>query len=294
MLTAGLAELFVDEAAAATEPEILIPLHLWPRRMLAVGDPKQLPASVTSKRAADFGLDKSLLDRLMFGCGEEHTMLDTQYRMSPAISAFPSSMFYNGKLQNGDNVKCPNYKGNVSLLNNSEAYTFIQVNGRESGARSGSYYNMDEARAVVRLVELIRDASLSYENKSWSSTEKLRIITFYSGQVMAIKDLLRSIGLGHIFVATVDSSQGCESDIVLVSFVRCEGNMSSGIGDRRVGFLNDDRRINVAMTRAKFKLICVGDAKNKLLKSGVTTLTSLVKDVVQRKLLSFESILDTR
>jgi superfamily I DNA and/or RNA helicase len=100
-------ELFVDEAAATTEAEIIIPLHLRPRRMLAVGDPKQLPASVTSQRAADFGLDKSLLDRLMFGCGKEHMMLDVQYRMSPAISAFPSSIFYNNKLRNGQNVSSP-------------------------------------------------------------------------------------------------------------------------------------------------------------------------------------------
>ena len=87
-------ELYVDEAAATTEAELFIPLHLRPRRMLAVGDPNQLPASVTSQKAVDFGFDKSLLDRLMFGCGEDHKMLDTQYRMNPSISKFPNKTFY--------------------------------------------------------------------------------------------------------------------------------------------------------------------------------------------------------
>jgi len=134
--------------------------------MLAVGDPKQLPASVTSQRAANFGLDKSLLDRLMFGCGNEHVMLDVQYRMKPDISEFPSQCFYNGQLQNGKNVISTSYRSNISVLN-PDPYTFIQVNGKESRAGSGSYYNMDEARAVVRIVELIRDASISNDVKSW-------------------------------------------------------------------------------------------------------------------------------
>eukprot|EP00979_Chaetoceros_neogracilis_P003732 scaffold656_cov271-Chaetoceros_neogracile.AAC.42 len=100
-------KLFVDEAAATAEAEISIPLHLRPRRILDDGDPKQLSASVTSQRSADFGLDKSMLDRLMFVCDKEHMMLDVQYRMSPAISAFPSSIFYNNKLRNGQNVSSP-------------------------------------------------------------------------------------------------------------------------------------------------------------------------------------------
>ena len=283
-------ELFVDEAAAATEPEIFIPLHLRPWRMLCVGDPKQLPASVTSQRAANFGLDKSLLDRLMFGCGKEHVMLNIQYRMAPPISEFPSTMFYDDKLSNGSNVISPLYKSNISVLN-EDPYAFIQVNGQESRAGTGSYYNMEEARVIVRLVELIRDTSRSCNVESWGSREKLRIITFYSGQVNAIKSLLRPIGLGHVMVATVDSSQGCESDIVIVSFVRCKGVSSAASSSRSVGFLSDNRRINVAITRAKFKLFCVGDAQNTLLRSNSATLTNLAKDAMRRNLMCSQETL---
>ena len=84
-------DLFIDEAAAATEPEICIPFHLGPTRMLAVGDPKQLPAMVVSKHAAAMGLAKSMHERLMFDCRKEHIMLDVQYRMNPSISLFPSN-----------------------------------------------------------------------------------------------------------------------------------------------------------------------------------------------------------
>lgn len=97
-------DLFVDEAAAATEPEIAIPFHLGPDRMLAVGDPNQLPACVMSKHAMDMGLDKSMHARLMFDCGKDHIMLDVQYRMNPEIASFPSFRFYNSKIANGGNV----------------------------------------------------------------------------------------------------------------------------------------------------------------------------------------------
>jgi len=257
--------------------------------MLAVGDPKQLPASVTSRRAVEFGLDKSLLDRLMFGCGEEHMMLDVQYRMSPAISAFPSTTFYNSQLRNGQNVISPSYKGEISII--GPQYTFINVNGSgESRASSGSYYNAAEANAVLRLVQIIQDASRDVKMSNWASNQKIRIITFYSGQVRAIKDLLRSRGLTNVMCATVDSSQGSEADIVIVSFVRSNGNSSNSEGKHNVGFLNDDRRINVALTRAKFKLFCLGDA-NTLLNAGAQTITDLVNDAKSRNVLFDQDIL---
>jgi len=274
-------ELFVDEAAAATEPEILIPLHLKPRKMLAVGDPKQLPATVTSQRAAEFGLDKSLMDRLMFdSCNNHFVMLDVQYRMKPDISSFPACNFYNGKLKDGENVVCPSYKSLTEM--NLDPYTFFQVDGHEERSRSGSYFNTNEAEAVAHIVQHIQNTSVSSDDKqTWGSLESIRVITFYSGQVKAIKDSLRSFGLGYIHVATVDSSQGCESDVVIVSFVRCRG---------KSGFLQDDRRINVALTRAKYQLICVGDAEKTLLKSGVQTLQNLVNDVKKRGLLKLKTI----
>lgn len=97
-------DLFVDEAAAATEAELCIPFQLYPSRMLAVGDPKQLPATIFSPHSRKYGLDISLHERLLRNGTHEHIMLDVQYRMKPCISRFPSFMFYENKLQNGPNV----------------------------------------------------------------------------------------------------------------------------------------------------------------------------------------------
>ena len=101
--------LIVDEAAAATEPDLYIPFHLRPTRLLIVGDPKQLPSTVLSDRAKGFGLDVSLQERLMIHCSYDFTMLNVQYRMHPEISSFPSRRFYNSQLRDGD--KCNGQKG---------------------------------------------------------------------------------------------------------------------------------------------------------------------------------------
>jgi len=99
--------LIVDEAAAATEPELAIPFYLEPERLLLVGDPRQLPATVLSHKAKALGLDQSLHQRLMdtIPGGYPYTMLETQYRMRPVISEFPSRQFYNGKLKNSPRVE---------------------------------------------------------------------------------------------------------------------------------------------------------------------------------------------
>ena len=82
----SVSDLIVDEAAAATEPELYIPFQFSPKRLLAVGDPKQLPSTVLSHRAVQLGLSKSLHERLMYDCNKEYVMLTVQYRMKPAIS----------------------------------------------------------------------------------------------------------------------------------------------------------------------------------------------------------------
>jgi hypothetical protein len=132
---------------------------------------------------------------------------------------------------------------------------------------------------------MIRNAANSNSNtrqgvEPWYDPDRLRIIAFYQGQVVLIKQLLSRAGLGQVLVATVDSSQGCEADIVLVSFVR--SNPGYGTVRRSAGFLADDRRMNVAMTRARYQLICVGDAKGTLSHSGAVTLESIVRDARER------------
>jgi hypothetical protein len=241
-------DLIVDEAAAATEPEMYIPFSFGPQRLLAVGDPKQLPATVTSQRAVKFGLGKSLHERLMYDCHGKHIMLNVQYRMKPELSEFPSKHFYQGKLIDGSNVTSPDYRSSAQLLD-GRAYSFLQVDGRERQARTGSYENEAEAREIVTLVAQLQRASqqrLPVPGK-WDSADRIRIITFYQAQVALVKRYLQHKRLGNVVVATVDSSQGCEADIVIVSFVRSH----SGSGKGTVGFLSDDRRMNVGLTRGE-------------------------------------------
>lgn len=273
-------DLIVDEAAAATEPEIYIPFQYLPRRLLCVGDPRQLPATISSRFAELMGLSKSLHERLMYDCGYDHIMLETQYRMKPTLSQFPSKYFYEGKLINGGNVIRPKYKGGVSMMGCSD-YTLYQIDGIERYVRSGSIENEAEANAVVKIVDNLR--RISRNSGNWCSANRIRIITFYQAQVSLIKRLLRKRNLGNVLVATVDSSQGCEADFVILSFVRSEGNG----GRNTVGFLMDDRRLNVALTRAKYQIIGVGNIHRMANlpdgKAGTGSIKRLAIDAIHRQ-----------
>ena len=106
--------LIIDEAAAAIEPESYIPIaSSGPRRIMIVGDPKQLPVTVMSPYTKTFGLEESLQERLMFKEMHPYTMLNVQYRMTPEISVFPSSAFYNDKICDGPNVTHTAYQSPV-------------------------------------------------------------------------------------------------------------------------------------------------------------------------------------
>lgn len=149
---------------------------------------------------------------------------------------------------NGTNVTSSRYQSGVRILDSS-VYTFYQIDGLEH-ILSGSIQNEAEANAVVNIVDSLRRNS---QNNDWSS--RVRIITFYSAQVTLIQRLLRKKNMKNVLVNTVDASQGSEYDVVILSFVRSGGKANRGT----VGFLTDDRRLNVAMTRAKYQLIAVGN-----------------------------------
>ena len=240
--------LIVDEASACTEPEILIALRKNPVKMLLVGDPKQLPAFVASPLAVECGLSRSLQDRLMFKHKFDYTLLNEQYRMRPEISKWPVKHFYNGNVADGHNVLQSTYQTKVSLLDGGP-YSWIHVSAEEQKDKTLSTFNGGEAQAVIAiLLEMKRKYRLK---NNWFSPDRIRVITFYQAQVNCIRNLLGKYDLQHVMVSTVDASQGCEADIVVVSFVRG----SSGY----VGFLKENRRLNVALTRAKFQLVCVGN-----------------------------------
>ena len=179
----------------------------------------------------------------------------------------------------------PLYRNSVSLLN-GDAYLFLQTVGNERQACGGSYCNKAEAGAVLELVKKLKAASSTTE---WYSVEKIRIITFYQAQVLLIQRMLSEHGLGQIVVATVDSSQGCEADIVIVSFVR--SNDARGGGTHSAGFLSDDRRLNVALTRAKYQLLCVGNAVGLQNMSGASTLHALSRDAHERRSVISDEVL---
>lgn len=162
-----------------------------------------------------------------------------------------------------------------------EVYSFLQVDGREDQAHCGSYRNVVEAH---RVIELIQNLSSSAQNDTeWYSSEKVRIITFYQAQVALIRQLLRQRGLQRVLVATVDSSQGCEANLVIVSFVRSNcGWRPSASSGFCAGFLNDDRRMNVALTRAKYQLVCIGNAQAMNRMVAASTISGLVTDAERR------------
>jgi len=234
----------IDEATQATEPATLVPMVRGARQVVLIGDHRQLPPTVISKRAGEGALDRSLFERLV-EMGIEPLMLNTQYRMHPAISDFPNSQFYRGRLVNGvDESERPAPNG--MLWPDWDApIAFLPVNGGEILSPDGaSKENPVEASWVVKiLLGLLETGELSAGD--------IGIITPYSGQVRAIRDSMPE-SLEGIEVRTVDGYQGREKEVIIFSCVRSNNN---GV----LGFLSDARRLNVALTRAKRGLIVVGN-----------------------------------
>ena len=263
-------DLIIDEAAATTESLLSIPFCFYPKNVFAVGDPAQLPAMVSSPLAKEFGLSVSMHERLM-SCGHPFSLLDVQYRMATPISSWPSREFYAGKLKNGENVTSSSYKNAVTNIGNGP-YTFFDVQGGEAKHQNGSYYNVAEALAVQRLVA---DLSRSV------SPNRIKVITYYSAQANMIRNKLAK-RFTSVNVGTVDSAQGSEADVCIVSIVRTGSSRKSGT--HSVGFLSDRRRLNVSLTRARHQLILLGNFRNlsSLTGDSAMTIKSLVMDASRR------------
>ena len=234
----------LDEATQATEPASLVPLVRGARQIVLVGDHRQLPPTVISRRAENGGLRRSLFERLV-AMGIEPMLLDTQYRMHPAISDFPNRTFYEGRLVDGITAADrPNPAG--LLWNDWEVpMAFLPVNGDELLSPDGaSKENPAEAGWVATILENLLQAGDLEE-------ADIGIITPYAGQVRAIRDALPERN-DSVEVHTVDGYQGREKEVIIFSCVRSNS-------DGTVGFLSDERRLNVALTRAKRGLIVIGD-----------------------------------
>ena len=234
----------IDEATQATEPASLVPLVKGSRQIVLVGDHRQLPPTVISRRAEKGGLDRSLFERLV-EMGITPHMLTTQYRMHPSISDFPNKRFYEGKLEDGVNKSDREAPAGMIWPDWDAPLAFLPVEGEELLSPDGaSKENLVEASWVVKiLMGLIEEGGLEFSD--------IGIVTPYAGQVRAIRDMIPET-MQDVEVRTVDGYQGREKDVIIFSSVRSNS-------DGNVGFLSDGRRLNVALTRSKRGLIVVGD-----------------------------------
>ena len=234
----------IDEATQATEPSALVPIVKGARQLILVGDHRQLPPTVTSRRAEEDGLDIPLFERLLSNGLPAH-MLTTQYRMHPSIREFPSSRFYENKLEDGCSpTERPPVAGFL-WPDWDKPVAFVPVHGAEIEEEAGSSRsNMDEAAIVVKVVnDLLAPGDLTPED--------IGVISPYAGQVRLIRSMVDDVIEG-LEVKSVDGYQGREKEIIVLSTVR-----SNDAGN--VGFLSNYRRLNVALTRAKRGLIVIGD-----------------------------------
>ncbi|KAE8349387.1 SEN1 N terminal-domain-containing protein [Aspergillus coremiiformis] len=243
----------IDEAAQSIELSALIPLKYGCSKCILVGDPKQLPPTVLSKVASKFQYEQSLFVRMQSNYPRDVHLLDTQYRMHPAISAYPRNAFYEGKLQDGPNMA----QLRARPWHQSELlspYRFFDVQGlHQSAAKGHSLVNMAELRVAMQLYE-----RLVSDFRGFDFSGKIGIITPYKGQLRELKAHFAAKYGNAIFSMidfnTTDAFQGRESEVIIFSCVRAS--------NKGIGFLSDIRRMNVGLTRAKSSLWVLGNSQS--------------------------------
>ena len=245
--------LFIDEAAQALEPACWAAI-LKADRVVMSGDHQQLPPTVKSVDAMKGGLADTLMQKVVGLHPQCVSLLTTQYRMNEEIMAFSSRWFYHNRLQAASEAA----HRLVSPLDTPLTWLDTsQLGGEERPNSHKSISNSEEARLVIHAlrdyVEMISPQKIESERVDFG------VITPYRGQARLIRRLLKMQHYfrklkRHITVGTVDGFQGQERDVIVISLVRdnAEGN---------IGFLRDLRRMNVAITRARMKLIIVGNAQ---------------------------------
>ena len=262
----------VDEAAQASEPSTWIPLARA-RRAVLIGDPKQLAPIVRSREAAQAGLARSLMSRLMSktstsspdaseSIGVLSVALDTQYRSHEAISSWCSVESYNGRLNAAESVKDGLLCHLPGVLQTPVTTTpMFMLSTRSNDGRvpvecierrvGGSYINEGEATIVASHVLLLL--------KSGVKASDIAVISPYAAQVRLLRAVFSSAledvqDSASVEVSSIDAFQGREAQAVVISMVRANRA-------RDVGFLADARRMNVAVSRAKRHVSIVGDHK---------------------------------
>ncbi|MBP6516895.1 MAG: AAA family ATPase [Chitinophagales bacterium] len=241
----------IDEAGQALEPSCWIPI-LKAKKVVLAGDHCQLPPTIKSQEAAKGGLIKTLLEKGVEKHPAAVSLLEEQYRMHEHIMQFSSSIFYSNKLKANINV------ASRLLFANDMPLQFIDTAGCgfDEKLEGTSSTNPEEASFLIKhLLQLVTELNAHYPIDCFPS---IGIIAPYKQQILVIKEQLEHVPelapyVHRITVNTVDSFQGQERDIIYISMTR-----SNSEGE--IGFLSDIRRMNVAMTRAKMKLIVIGDS----------------------------------
>ena len=256
--------LFIDEAAQALEAACWIPMRRAGRVVLA-GDHCQLPPTVKSIAAMRAGLGKTLMERIAENKPEVVTLLKIQYRMNEEIMRFSSDWFYHSKVQSAPQIK---YR---SILDYDHAITWIDTSDKEptDTIEEGedlnfkeqfvgeSFGRINKAEAELTLLTLAEYLTKIGKQRVIDERIDVGIISPYRAQVQYLKRLIKKYEFFKpyrrlISVNTVDGFQGQERDVILISLVRSND-------EGQIGFLKDLRRMNVAMTRARMKLIILGN-----------------------------------
>lgn len=245
--------LFIDEAAQAVEAACWIAITRADRVILA-GDHCQLPPVIKCMEAARGGLDRTLLEKVVATKPETVSLLTIQYRMHEDIMGFSSRWFYHNQLQAAPEVK---YRG---ILDFDTAISWIDTAGMDFNEKcvgeATGRLNTGEAEMLMQQLKLYMERIGA--DRILDERIDFGVISPYRAQVQYLRRLLKKDAFfrpfrGLITVHTVDGFQGQERDVIFISLVRANEN-------GQIGFLRDLRRMNVAITRARMKLLILGDA----------------------------------
>ena len=270
---------FIDEAAQALEPACWIPISRATRVVLA-GDHCQLPPTIKSLEADKAGLSITLFEKCIERQPEVSVMLKTQYRMHHHIMEFSNQQFYRGELVAHESVHSSDLHGYNSIFSPEMAVEFIDTAGcgynETEMPDTMSSANPEEADLLINhLSRLLQD----YDEEDEVAPLKIGVIAPYRAQINYLQDKVEHTPRLHellkkrqLSIGTVDSFQGQERDIICMSLVR-----SNERGE--IGFLADVRRMNVAMTRARRKLIIVGDSATLSLNPFFAELLNYVESI---------------
>ncbi len=243
--------LVIDEAGQSLEPACWIPI-LKARKLVLAGDHCQLPPTIKSFEAAKQGLEKTLLEKLVAAHPQSVVLLEEQYRMNEAIMGFSSREFYEGKLKAHERV------AHHLLFEGDEPLVFIDTAGcgYEEQWEGTGIRNEEEALFLLKHLGALIE---QYDNRlPGAPTPTVAVIAPYKRQVETLRERLAGLPVADrlgasLSVNTIDSFQGQERDLVYISLTRSNS-------DNTIGFLSEVRRMNVAMTRARKKLVVIGDS----------------------------------